>query len=89
MNWPHWLRWLRWLVGKPPVSAAGRLDEPDIAQEKAQIRRDVGQIKELNEYLLNKAVARGRMSPEAAAAIRASQTYEREVMDIGSGSKPN
>jgi hypothetical protein len=88
MNWPHWLRWLRWLLGKPPMPAV-RLDEPDINEEKAQIRRDVGQIKELNEYLLNKAVARGRLSPEAAAAIRASQTYEREVMDIGSGSKSN
>jgi hypothetical protein len=59
------------------------LEERAFEMEAAAMDRDIKQIKMLNEYLLNRALADGRLDEATAAAIRATQAYETEVLDLG------
>jgi hypothetical protein len=75
------MSWWDWLL--PPRRPLHIDDDHIVQTEKDASRRDLEQVKRLNEYLLNKAVARGYVSPEVAAAIRATQRSEEGKPRVG------
>jgi hypothetical protein len=63
-----WGRFWRWLVArKGPLDPPPR--DPVFAQETTYLERNIEQVERVNRFLLDKAVARGLISLEAAEAI--------------------
>jgi len=80
-----WYDWLASLWHRPPQASPvleSEAEQRRIAEEQRQMKRDVEQVKRINEFLLNKAVRGGWISSEMAAAVRASQAYEKEELGI-------
>jgi hypothetical protein len=76
---------LPWTRRRHEVPEEEPYHEDTVDLDRATLERDIGQIKRLNEFLLNRAVAQGRISEDTAAAIRATQSYEHEVLNFEHG----
>ena len=78
------MRWFRWWAEHrrahqraqpfPPADP----DEEAVTREKESLQRDLTQVQRLDEYLLNRAVDTGLVTPERAAAIRLTHATERD-----------
>jgi hypothetical protein len=76
---------LPWSGGPADREEQQQLEVGTFEHERQVFEREILQIKKLNEYLLNRAVAEGRISEETAASIRMTQSYAAdEVLDLGS-----
>lgn len=77
-----------WLFGRhhePAADPAQELENERIRHDAEAMRRDLEQVQRINTYLLKELVERGQLSPEAAEAIRVTQTTEHEQEDMALG----
>jgi hypothetical protein len=66
-----------------PAQQASSAERQAFEQDRAVLRRDLSQVKHVNEFLLARGLARGWLSPEVAEGIRTTQAYEDEESPLG------